>query len=178
MWEDRKRGEGGEETVDIDIDFQLELIQNDLINTTYILNLIRNINYEDLKQKEKDIAHILEEIKRGDNPYLKLKEELLRKFLKEVVPTLDSSENLDEIYLDFEAQEREKDIAEFSEELNLEPDFIREELAEYDFSHHIDKDKCRKKLSKLDLGYKANRKALKEVEKFIQENSGKYAKYQ
>ena len=41
-----------------DVDFCIELMESDRINVAYIMNLIRNIHFDDAKQKDYDIKHI------------------------------------------------------------------------------------------------------------------------
>ena len=41
-----------------DVDFCIELMESDRINVAYIMNLIRNIHFDDVKQKDYDIKHI------------------------------------------------------------------------------------------------------------------------
>lgn len=53
-----------------DVDFCIELMESDRINVAYIMNLIRNIHFDDPKQKDYDIKHIKDELGRTDNPQL------------------------------------------------------------------------------------------------------------
>ena len=64
-----------------DVDFCIELMESDRINVAYIMNLIRNIHFDDAKQKDYDIKHIKEELGRTDNPQLLRKVEILQAFL-------------------------------------------------------------------------------------------------
>lgn len=43
-----------------DIDFSIEIIQTDKINVAYIMNLLKNMDRKDKKQREKDIKHMNE----------------------------------------------------------------------------------------------------------------------
>lgn len=85
-----------------DIDFAIELMETDKINVAYIMNLIRSIEFGDREQREKDINHILSELDRADNPELRKKVDLIKSFLKEVVPDLSEGSQVDEAYGDFE----------------------------------------------------------------------------
>ena len=97
-----------------DIDFAIELMETDKINVAYIMNLIRSIEFGDKEQREKDINYILSELDRADNPELRKKVELIKSFLKEVVPDLSEGSQVDEAYGDFEDAKRNQEI----EELN------------------------------------------------------------
>ena len=97
-----------------DIDFVIELMETDKINVAYIMNLIRSIEFGDKEQREKDINYILSELDRADNPELRKKVDLIKSFLKEVVPDLSEGSQVDEAYGDFEDAKRNQEI----EELN------------------------------------------------------------
>ena len=49
-----------------DVDFCIELMESDRINVAYIMNLIRNIHFDDAKQKDYDIKHIYDK-KKGES---------------------------------------------------------------------------------------------------------------
>ena len=68
-----------------DVDFCIELMESDRINVAYIMNLIRNIHFDDPKQKDFDIKNIEAELKRTDNPQLLRKVVILQAFLDQVV---------------------------------------------------------------------------------------------
>ena len=85
-----------------DVDFCIELMESDRINVAYIMNLIRNIHFDDAKQKDYDIKHIKEELGRTDNPQLLRKVEILQAFLDRVVVGLESADEIDAAYNDFE----------------------------------------------------------------------------
>ena len=78
-----------------DVDFCIELMESDRINVAYIMNLIRNIHFDDPKQKDYDIKHIKDELGRTDNPQLLRKVEILQAFLDRVVVGLESADEID-----------------------------------------------------------------------------------
>ena len=78
-----------------DVDFCIEIMESDRINVAYIMNLIRNIHFDDKKQKDYDIKHIKEELSRTDNPQLLRKVEILQAFLDRVVVGLESADEID-----------------------------------------------------------------------------------
>lgn len=61
-----------------DVDFCIELMESDPNHVAYIMNLIRNIHFDDAKQKDYDIKHIKDELGRTDNPQLLKKVEILQ----------------------------------------------------------------------------------------------------
>ena len=71
-----------------DVDFCIELMESDRINVAYIMNLIRNIHFDDEKQKDYDIKHIKDELGRTDNPQLLKKVEILHRSWTKLLPDL------------------------------------------------------------------------------------------
>lgn len=84
-------------------------MESDRINVAYIMNLIRNIHFDDAKQKDYDIKHIKDELGRTDNPQLLKKVEILQSFLDTVVAGLNSADEIDAAYNDFENAENKRD---------------------------------------------------------------------
>lgn len=83
-------------------------MESDRINVAYIMNLIRNIHFDDPKQKDYDIKHIKDELGRTDNPQLLRKVEILQAFLDRVVVGLESADEIDAAYNDFEMKQSAK----------------------------------------------------------------------
>lgn len=117
-----------------DIDFSLELVRTDKINVGYILELIRQINLMDPEQKAKDIFEIKEKLRYVTDEKLHLKSELIKRFLDHIVPTLSSSDDIDEKFYAMMDEERSKEIAEFSGLYNIEPKSMHEVINEYEYS--------------------------------------------
>jgi type I restriction enzyme R subunit len=78
------------------------------------MNLIRNIHFDDKKQKDYDIKHIKEELSRTDNPQLLRKVEILQAFLDRVVVGLESADEIDAAYNDFENEAKREEIVAFA----------------------------------------------------------------
>ena len=101
----------------VDIDFCIELMQTDKINVAYILNLIRNINFDTEDKVKTDIAKIKKLIDNADNDNLRLKADILREFLDKVVPKATKEDSMDELFNDFIEEKRVNEIIEFSKEV-------------------------------------------------------------
>ena len=71
-----------------DIDFQVELMRNDLINVKYIMDLIGQINLSDVKARDEKRHQIHKLLDKADDQQLRLKADLIRSFLDKVVPSL------------------------------------------------------------------------------------------
>lgn len=134
IYDEVKKGENDKVSILADIDFSIEIMHTDKINVNYIMNLIRNIDFNDEEKKKKDIQHIMSELDRADNEELRLKVDLIKNFLEKVIPTLSSQDNVDEVFSNYEEAQRKNDIKDFSYSLGVEESFIKKQVAEYEFS--------------------------------------------
>lgn len=173
IYEETKKGKNSPELASVldDIDFDIELVQTDRINFDYIMNLIRNIDFENKKQRNKDIDNINKELDRTDNPALKKKVELIKAFLDQVLPMVTKDDNVDNKYTDFESKQRKKEIEAFAKDNEVEPDMVEELIAEYEFSNEINKTSLSDRIKK---GYIRTRQIINNIEEFIIENTEKY----
>lgn len=117
-----------------DITFSLELIQTDKINVSYILNLIRNVDLTNEQQKKKDIEDIENKLINITDDELFLKADLIKSFLKSILPTLKEDDSIDEALDKHMNIEREKEIEKFSEDNNINLDNLKEIIDEYEYS--------------------------------------------
>ncbi len=156
-----------------DIDFSIEIIQTDKINVAYIMNLLRNIDFTNYEQKEKDINNIYKELDRSDNPELRRKVDLIKQFIGEVVPKMSANDSVDEEYSNFETAQRNKEIEDFAFENKLEPDFIKNSINDYEFTEILDKDKIREGITS-DIPYFKKKSLVEKIMEFIINNVTKY----
>ena len=63
-----------------DIDFEVEILRNDLINVQYILDLLNQIDLTDKEQTEKARHQIRKLLEQADDDKLRLKADLIREF--------------------------------------------------------------------------------------------------
>ena len=117
-----------------DITFSLELIQTDKINVSYILNLIRNVDLTNEQQRKKDIEDIECKLVNITDDELFLKADLIKSFLKTILPTLKEDDSIDEALDKHMNVEREKEIEKFSEDNNINLDNLKEIIDEYEYS--------------------------------------------
>lgn len=131
-----RQHQDGKEVVSVlnDVDFCIELIESDKINVAYIMNLIRNINFESKATRDKDIAHIKEELERSDNTRLHKKIDILRTFLDEVVLGFEGGEDIDSEYNAYENKRKNEEIQAFAEQENIDSNILQSEIAEYEFT--------------------------------------------
>src|SRR5574344_1896045 len=117
-----------------DIDFSLELIQTDKINVSYIMDLIRNIDLSNEQQKEKDIEDIEAKLINVTDDELYLKLDLIKRFLKNVIPALHGDDSIDEAYNKHLNKEREIEIEDFAKTNNINLDDMQDIISEYEYS--------------------------------------------
>ncbi len=89
-----------------DVDFELELIQRDDINVSYILTLLGNYkdsNDEQKKKQKENITNLL-----NNNVSLRSKRELIEKFINENLMQVKDDENISEEFEKFWEDEKEK----------------------------------------------------------------------
>lgn len=156
-----------------DVDFCIELMESDRINVAYIMNLIRNIHFEDEKKKDFDIKHIKEELGRTDNPQLLRKVEILQSFLDTVVVGLNSADEIDAAYNDFENAEKQKEITAFAEAEDIDSNMLTEIISEYEFSGTMDAGNIRDRIDK-PLPLLKKRSLVNRIVDFIRKHTEKY----
>lgn len=117
-----------------DVTFSLELIQTDKINVSYILNLIRNVDLTDEEQKQKDIADIESKLVNITDDELFLKADLIKSFLKSILPALKEEDSIDEALDKHMNRERQKEIEKFATDNNINLETLETIINEYEYS--------------------------------------------
>lgn len=157
-----------------DVDFCIELIESDRINVAYIMNLIRNINFENKKTRDKDIEHIKEELDRSDNTHLHKKIDILKAFLDEVVSGFDGSEDIDSEYNAFENKRKNAEIQEFAEKENIDTSILQQEIAEYEFTNVLNPGDIRDRID-TPMPLLKKRSLVNRIVDFIKSHVDKYS---
>lgn len=173
IYEDVKKDREQKEKVSIldDIDFEIDLLRNDIINVDYILNLLKSLNLEDKKEKEEGIKQIHRLLDTADNEQLRLKADLIRTFMDRVLPSLKDGDNIDDAYYNFEEKEKEKEIEAFSNDLSYPSQQLNRLVHEYEFSGNINRNDID---THIDGGLLVKRNKTKKIESFIRETTKKY----
>ena len=156
-----------------DVDFCIELMESDRINVAYIMNLIRNIHFDDESQKNYDIKHIKDELSRTDNPQLLRKVEILQAFLDNVVNGLTSADEIDAAYNDFENAEKKKEIVDFATYEDIDSDLRTDINSEYEFSGIMDAGNIRDRIEK-PMSLLKKRSLVNRIVDFIRRHVEKY----
>ena len=154
-----------------DIDFSLELIQTDKINVSYILNLIRSIDLSDEEQKKKDIQDIETKLINVTDDELYLKLDLIKKFLRDVLPALHQDDSIDDAYNKHLNIEREKEIEKFANENKIDLDNMQNIINEYEYSGIFPDSTINKSLNG---SFMERRNTIKNLKDFILELIKKY----
>ncbi len=171
IYDEVKRAEGEKVSVLADLDFCIEIMHTDKINVSYIMNLIRQIDLTDIKQRDEDIKEIMAELDRADNEELRLKVDLLKSFLNKVIPTLSPEDSIDEAYYAFEEQSRQEEVKYFAEEVNLNEETIQEFVAEYQYAGILNHQEISDAVVDKLL---AKKRKVKKVKEFIVDHTNKY----
>lgn len=130
-----------------DIDFCIELIRNDKINVQYILNLLQDILSEkDLTKRKKTIEELLEKIEVTTNDELRYKAQLLKRFIDDIIPTLDENSVVYSEFDNYMKEQREIEINEISDKYKISNEIISNFIADYEFSGIIDANEIKKEI--------------------------------
>ena len=168
----RQKNEKEKVSVLDDVDFCIELIESDHINVAYIMNLIRSIDVKDINKRKKQIEYIREQIKRSSNNELYKKVDLLQAFLDLLENGL-TNQDIDELYEEFEAQQREKDIEEFLAENDVPKEELTRYISEYEFSYIIDEGEIRDRIDK-PMGLLQKKALVRRIVEFVKSFTAKY----
>ena len=116
-----------------EVDFQIELLETDVVNVDYILTLLKNVDMKNSQQKEKDIKEIFSKIKNTGNPTLRKKADLIIAFIQSLVDGLEMPEDLESRYRSFEAKAKQEEITKFANENDITYKELNSVFEEYEF---------------------------------------------
>ena len=159
-----------EEAVSVldDIDFQVELMRNDLINVKYIMDLIGQINLSDAKARDEKRHQIHKLLDKADDQQLRLKADLIRSFLDKVVPSLKEDSDINEAYYEFE-DKKTKEIDAFAEQKLF--CYVTEAVNEYEYSGNIDRKSIGQNISE---PFMKRKRKTDQIIQFIEDTVEKY----
>ncbi|MCM3164378.1 type I restriction endonuclease subunit R [Metabacillus litoralis] len=170
IYDETKKAEN-KESILANVDFSIELMHTDRINVSYIMNLIRSINFDDKEERDKMIKLIEDEINRADNEELRLKASLLKEFLHKVAPTITNQDSVDEVYNEFEQEERTKEVESFAQEVGFQHDFLGSLIEEYEYSGII---KQQEISDAIKMPLLKKKRLIPRITQFIAEHTQKY----
>lgn len=138
IYDEIKKTASEKESILLNIDFAIELMAVDKINVDYIMNLIRDIDFTDEEKRKADIEKIKRLLDSADNENLRLKADLIRAFLEEVVPKANKDSSMDDLFNEFIEEKRVEEITEFSEDVDIVRETMKDYITEYEYSGIID----------------------------------------
>ena len=175
-WDKRKRDDReGKPTAISDIDFGIELVRTDRINVVYILNLLKDINRDDMVEKQRAVDLILREIERSDNESLRHKKDMLKEFITERFFELEPGTDIMAAYEEYEHEHMQKDIKHFAEDSGVGESVVSEVVSSYLCNPKmVTLEAVRQKLSDMHLGLLKTTKLTSELMNFSQNAYDKY----
>ena len=117
-----------------DVDFEIELVHRDLINVTYILNLLQSLKSDlTIDGQANKRKHILDVLSGDRN--LRNKRELIEQFIDENLRALDDSDDLPEAFEEYWNTEKEKSFLALCEEEDVNPEIMNKIIGDYLYSN-------------------------------------------
>jgi type I restriction enzyme R subunit len=153
IYEDVARESRDKTSVLDDIDFEIELIRRDDINVTYILTLLKELDYSS-PSFDKDKKFIMDSMEKS--PELRSKMELIEIFIQENIPEISNRETIESEFEDFIEREKNMAVGELIEDEKLKELVAQGIIAEYEFSGKIRNDLIKNSLTE-KLGLKERR---------------------
>lgn len=157
-----------------DVDFCIELMETNRINVAYIMNLIRNITFENGKPRHEDVEHIKRELDRSDNMQLHKKIDILKAFLDEVVMGLDGTQDIDAEYDEFENKQKQAEIESFATSEDIDVKMLNEFISEYSFSGVLNQGEVRDRIEK-PMPLLKKKSLVTRIVEFIKSHVSKYS---
>ena len=125
-----------------------------------------------MRKSVKTIKTIEDELNRADNEELRLKVDLIKSFLRKVVPTMTSADSVDDTYNEFEQEERVKEIEVFAKEFNVSKEMLQSFIEEYEYSGII---KNQEISDNIKLPLLKKKKLLQRIISFISEHTKRFS---
>lgn len=134
---DKVRSNNEKEKVSIldDIDFELELIRRDIVNVSYIISLLVNLQNAKPEEQEKQRKTILSILDTEAN--LRSKKELIEKFLADNSPNIPKGGNINQEFETFWSEQKQKAIEELSQTEGLDLEGLQKVIGDYLFTEKI-----------------------------------------
>ncbi|MGP5159615.1 type I restriction endonuclease subunit R [Pseudoalteromonas sp. AOP31-A2-14] len=119
-----------------DVDFELELLHSDIVNVTYILQLLRELHGEESgdekARKRQVIANLI-----ATDPTLLSKKALIDKFMDEHLQGIPASADVDEEFELYWEKEKRLELERFAHEQKLNQDRLEKLVTRYELSDEM-----------------------------------------
>ena len=172
IYDELKKSAPEKESILLYIDFAIELMAIDKINVDYIMNLIRDIDFSDEEKRKADIEKIKRLLDSADNENLRLKADLIRAFLDEVVPKANKNSSMDDLFNEFIEEKRVYEITEFAENIDIVKETMKDYITEYEYSGIIDSAKIK---DSINGGLLKKKKLSEKIKHFIIDHVSKFS---
>lgn len=131
---DKVKTNTGKEKVSIldDVDFELELIQRDIINVSYILKLLSKLHEAEDRDKDKQREEIITLL--GGEPQLRSKRALIEKFIDQNLPHIQDTDAIPDAFDQFWDAERQAAFSVLCEDEELISEQLMEVIESYLFT--------------------------------------------
>lgn len=172
IYDELKKSAPEKESILLYIDFAIELMAVDKINVDYIMNLIRDIDFSDDEKRKTDIEKIKRLLDSADNENLRLKADLIRAFLDEVVPKANKDSSMDDLFNEFIEEKRVYEITEFAENIDIVKETMKDYITEYEYSGIIDSVKIK---DSINGGLLKKKKLSEKIKHFIIDHVSKFS---
>ncbi len=172
IYDELKKSAPEKESILLYIDFAIELMAIDKINVDYIMNLIRDIDFSDEEKRKADIEKIKRLLDSADNENLRLKADLIRAFLDEVVPKANNNSSMDDLFNEFIEEKRVYEITEFAENIDIVKETMKDYITEYEYSGIIDSVKIK---DSINGGLLKKKKLSEKIKHFIIDHVSKFS---
>lgn len=156
-----------------DVDFEIEILRNDTINVSYIMNLIRQIDLSNKAEQQRNREQIRRILDTADDPKLRLKRDLIKEFIDHIIPDLSEDDDIDEVYINFENAKREEDFNAFADQKAIDKEALKYITSEFEYSGILNNDKIKNLVTGMKLREKRQTKAA--VASFVEEMTEKYS---
>jgi type I restriction enzyme R subunit len=175
IYDQVKQRKEGKNKVSIlnDIDFEIEILRNDMINVSYIMDLVRKIDLKDKGEQQRNREQIRRILDTADDPTLRLKRDLIREFIDEVIPGLTEEDNIDEAYITFENAKREEEFNAFADNKAIDEAKLRHITSEFEYSGIVNNERLKELVDGMKLREKRKTKA--DITSFVEEVTEKYS---
>ncbi|PTK89877.1 type I restriction endonuclease subunit R [Staphylococcus gallinarum] len=168
-----KRGEVEKVSILNDIDFEIDILRNDMINVSYIMDLVRQIDLTDKVEQQRNREQIRRILDNADDPTLRLKRDLIREFIDEIIPDLSEEADIEEAYILFENAKREAEFNQFAHQQAVDEHILKTLTSEFEYSGIVNQNHLKDLVGNKKLREKRQTKAA--VTSFIEEVTEKYS---
>lgn len=156
-----------------DIDFEIEILRNDTINVHYIMDLVRHIDLNDKAEQRRNREEIRRILDHADDPTLRLKRDLIKEFIDEVIPKLEEGHEIEAAYIEFENMKKQAEFEDFADDKAINEQTLKTVTNEFQYSGVVNQHRLKEMVGKRSLREK--RETREAIISFVKEVTEKYS---